>query len=108
MPTLNTSGTLTPDGTEQTLATVTSVGTFQLFIDLNGMANGDRVRIRTYYKVLTGGTERLLEGGENVYEHAQGHPIKRLLAEQSDISIKWTFQRDSGSFSSVPWKVLAV
>lgn len=44
-----------------TLATITTPGAYQLFIDAGNMAKGDEFRIRVYEKVEgTGGTKKIL------------------------------------------------
>lgn len=54
-------GTVTADGSEQTLSTQAASGVYQAVIDLNNLAGGatpDIVEIRVYLMTLTGGTSR--------------------------------------------------
>ena len=59
----STGGTITADGTEQTLVIFNEpLGTFAprvLFIDLDNMVFGDTIIIRIYYRLSDGGTLKL-------------------------------------------------
>ena len=59
----STGGTLTADGTEQTLVIVNEpLGLFSphvLFVDLDNMIAGDTIIIRIYYRLSDGGTLKL-------------------------------------------------
>jgi hypothetical protein len=56
MPTLNTEGTTTADGTEQTLATITDNKYLQFSINTSNMQSGDTLKVRWYKKVKSTGT----------------------------------------------------
>lgn len=104
--TLSDSGTVTTDGTEQTLSTRTGNASFVFEIDMNAMVNGDAIEIRFYIKTLTGGTEHL--NRYLVYYHAQGEPVKQFEPKASDISFKVTIKRVAGTDRAYPWKILSI
>lgn len=103
---VNTSGSLTADGTEQDLATVTSANVFALAVDVNSMAGGatpDIIELREYGKARTGDTERLLK----VYSLV-GTQVEKLFQTIPRISphhIRYTLKRVQGSGSTYPWAV---
>ncbi len=101
---LEANGTLTTDGTEQTVATLTSNSVKTWTIDLGALANGGEVVTRIYTKVLTGGTERLLWPAVP-FRHAQSAPIKMTLPIPSSVSVRVTLQRTAGPDLQIPWKV---
>ena len=53
MPSVEQSGSITADGTEQTLATVTSNRSLLLIVDPTQMGTGDRIVVRAKRKGLT-------------------------------------------------------
>lgn len=53
-------GTVTTDGTLQTLSTQTAKTRYQIFVDTTNNANGDTIEISVTAKVLTGGSEVLV------------------------------------------------
>jgi hypothetical protein len=103
---LETSGTLVTDGTEQTIATLTSNSVKTWIIDLGALVNGDEVVARIYTKALAGGTERLL-WPPVPWRHAQAAPVKMSLPIPSDVSVRFTLQRTAGTDRAIPWKVLS-
>lgn len=108
MPSLQASATQTAVlGTEHTLTTITTLGIYRLWVDAAALANGETLTIRQYYKLLTGGTERLLIP-PSVYVNAQSNPALFALPFESDISIRYTLQQDGGTGRSYPWKVMAL
>ena len=106
MPSLNASGTQTATlTTEHTLATITTpIGIYQLFVDAAALADGETLRLRVKYKVLTGGTERVLQ--EAIYVNAQADPIKVSLPIVSDISFVATLTQTGGTGRAFPWKIM--
>ena len=52
----NTGETLTSDGTEQTLATLTAAGTYQLLVDTDEMVGSDAITLRIKVKARSGNT----------------------------------------------------
>lgn len=107
MPTLQNSGTVTTDGTEQTLGSaITSNKVLVLGVDTGAMVNGDTIELRIYTKILSGGTERLAYYAS--YSHAQGEPNKYSIPVPADVSWKATIKRTAGSDRSYPWSQLSL
>lgn len=103
---LESSGTksTTGSGTEDTLATLTGTKVYQLFVDLNDMVDGDVLVVRAKYKVLNGGTSRILY--QAAYTHAQGEPIVCTVPIASDQEVVFSLIQSAGT-ASIPWKVLS-
>lgn len=102
---LEASGTVTTDGTEQTLATLTTNSVKTWVLDLGALQNGDEVVTRIYTITLAAGTERKLF--EVPWRHAQALPEKQSIPVPSDVSVRFTVQLTAGSNRSIPWKVLS-
>lgn len=109
-PTVAASGTVTSDGTEQTLATITTPGAYELHVDHGAMANTEVVRVRVKEAVLSGGTSRAVE-----YEQysATGSatpepPIRKIGPVALNNGGTFTLERTSGSARAHPWKILRV
>src|SRR5690348_4897584 len=98
------SGTITTDGTEQTLSTQTTIGVYTLALDLSAMVNGDIIEIKLKTKILSGGTSRIAY--HFYYAHAQGVPNVYSIAIPADIEIVATIKRLAGADHSYPWSLL--
>ena len=92
--------TATGSGTEDTLATVTTVGEYVLAVDTNAMVNGDLTRIKVYDRV-DGTNYRLAY--EAAYQHVQICTAK--LSPQIPITsgIKVSITQDAGTGRDYPW-----
>lgn len=106
MSTLITDGSVTTDGTEQTLVTDTSNKTYIFTIDTAAMALGDIIKIKIKTIVRSAGTERI--NYVYHYAHVQGAPIKQSVPVVANISYKVTIQRISGTDRAYPWSLLSV
>jgi len=104
--TLEASGTVTTDGTEQTLATLTSAKIFIFALDTAAMANGDEIELKIKTKCLTGGTSRIVYCVP--YINTQGSPAKFSVPVPSDIEFVATIKRIAGTNRAYPWKVLSI
>jgi hypothetical protein len=106
-PTVAASGTATSDGTEQTLATITTPGAYELIVDMGAMANTEVVLLRIKEPVLAGGTTRSTQYlSYTASGSAAPEPSARVLGPVSiDQSATFTLQRTSGSARAHPWKV---
>lgn len=104
--TVDSSGTVTADGTEQTLATSTSNATFQPKVDLSNMAIGDAVELRIYTKVLTGST--LHQCWKGTYANVQVNPVAIGPMLASDFSYKLTLKQTAGTDRNYDWSLLRV
>lgn len=106
--TLDSSGTQTNViGTEETLATSTSNGTFQFFVRLNNMAVGDVFELRMYTITLIGGTLEL------VWKATFGPalPVTTVVASPpmaSDQSVRVSVKQIAGTARATDWKLLRI
>jgi hypothetical protein len=106
MPTVNSQGDLTADGTEQTLWDVTTNKWFSGWIDLENMASGDTTVIKTYVKVRSTGVATLSLWSVDTYVDAQTNkPIVFVAPMPSDIEFKVTLTQSAGTNRVYPWKV---
>lgn len=108
MPTLESSGTCTADGTQQTLAALTTNKTFVLCVDMGAMVNGEEVELKIYTKCLTGGTSRIAYYA--YYTQVQGTPQKFSVPVPSDIEFKATLKQVLyvTAYKDFPWKILSL
>jgi len=101
--TVKSSGTVTTDGTEQTMLDTADLGAYVLSFDTANMVNGDRIRIKITRKILTGSTAHLVY--DCVFEHAQGQPIIYSPAIPCPFGAKFTIQREAGTDRTYDWSV---
>jgi len=87
-------GTLTADGTEQTVVEVTTIGTLEGYIDLANMQAGDSVTIREYIRLKSGGTYRLYDSA--TYTDAQTKPALHLVKLPTKYGIRVTLEQTAG------------
>jgi len=87
-------GTLTADGTEQTVVEVTTLGTLEGYIDLANMQAGDSVTIRLYVKLKSGGTYRLYDSA--TYTDAQSKPALHVVKLPTRYGIRVTLEQTAG------------
>lgn len=104
------SGTKLADGTEQLLTAVNVVGTFTLHVDTVNMGGGDKLQLRVYQTVLTGGTPRVAFEAE--FDDAQSGDdlIKISVPISNDLldtnSLKFTLKQTAGVNRNYDWKVI--
>lgn len=96
------SATLT---TEHTLATITTIGTYQLNVDTTNLVNGETLTLRAKTKTLSGGASGLAY--EAVYKHAQGDVQKFSVPIAILIEVVFTLRQDGGTGRAFPWNVVA-
>jgi len=89
-------GTLTADGTEQTVVEVITLGTLEGYIDLANMQAGDSVTIREYVKLKSGGTYRLYDSA--TYTDAQSKPALHIVKLPTRYGIKVTLEQTAGVY----------
>jgi hypothetical protein len=99
------SGNLTADGTEQTLASGTSAGTYQLHINLSNMASGDAVRLRIYSKANSLDTETVVY--DRTFANVQGEPLTVSPPHGAVADYKATLQQTAGTNRTYQWAVVA-
>jgi hypothetical protein len=105
MPTVNSQGDLTADGTEQTLIDDTTNKWFSGYIDLENMISGDTVIIKTYIKVRSTGVSTLTLWSVDTYINAQTNKQIVFCAPMpSDVEFKITLTQTVGTFRVFPWK----
>jgi len=91
-----TVGTLTADGTEQTVVEVSTLGTLEGYIDLSNMQAGDSVTIREYVKLKSDGAYRLYESA--TYTDAQSKPALHIVKLPTKYGIKVTLEQTAGTY----------
>jgi hypothetical protein len=101
-----TGGTVTTDGTEQTLTTQTTSQTYVLVVETVNMANGDEIELRIKTKCRSGGTSRL--AFEATYRDAQAEPNKYSIPIPANIEIVATIKRTAGTDRSYIWAILSL
>lgn len=99
-------GTLTADGTEQTLYTTGLPGIYQLAVDLSGMGVGDTTTVRVYRNM----SSLLLTQVLGPFVGVQSVPIVYTDVHSCTASDGLTFtlqQSTTGSYENYQWEVLA-
>lgn len=109
-----TGGTLTADGTEQTLfisdEPLGSAMGRRLYIDLDAMAGGDTTVIRVYYRLSDGGALQLLD--YNSYTGADGglsNGIKLIAVDLGPYrhGVRVTLEQTAGVNRAYPFEFFA-
>lgn len=91
-------------GTEHTLDTETTNGTFQLTVDMDPMVNGDVVEVRIYKTINS--VERLV--WSLGYNHLQGEVIKEFPPISSTVSCRFTIKQTAGTGRTFAWTLTAL
>ena len=89
-------GTITANGTEQTLFESSETGEFSGYVDLANMQAGDTTNIRVYFKIKSGGAYRKFDDVQ--YSDAQSKPAIHVPPLQSCYGFKVTLQQSAGSY----------
>jgi hypothetical protein len=106
MPTVNSQGDLTADGTEQTVWDVTNNKWFSGYVDLENMAASDIVTLKRYIKVRSTGVATLVLEWSETYNDAQtAKKIIYFAPEPSDVEYKVTLTQSAGTNRVFPWKL---
>ena len=90
--------------TEHTLATVSTDGTFVLYVDTANMVLIDELILRVKVKVTSGGTTRLMQVA--TYVHVQGQPIKASIPVASINECVFTLEQVAGTGRSYDWEII--
>lgn len=106
-------GTLTTDGTEQTLFTEEDAGVFFVRLDLNDLvadATPDIIEIREYISAQAASTQRLMEGSPMTYQAGLCPLIVELpqRAIPANASYAVTVRRVAGSDVDIPWSEIEI
>lgn len=93
-------------GTEHTLATITTAGSYVLMVDAAAMALGDELELYVKTKVRSVGTTR--QAFKASYTHAQSDPVKLSIPVASTNEIVFTLKQTAGTGRAFPWEVVAL
>jgi len=107
MASLIASGTTTTDGTEQTLRSETTTGTFVLILDRNAMLAGDIIEIRGKTIILSAGVLRTIWMQELRDAPPTDDNIYESMHILSNIQADWTIKRTAGTDRAYPFKIMA-
>ena len=103
--TVVTTGTLTADGTVQTIgAAQTAAGVYVLQVDLVNMAAADLVTLRTIVKVLTGSTAHVLYRA--VFSNMQPYPVVQTPPIAVPYEVTFTLQQTGAGYRNFDWAIL--
>lgn len=92
--------------TEHSLTTQTTVGFYQLSVNLTNMVNGDVVELRLKGKTLTGDTAETVYYA--IYAQDQGEsPIVLSPPLPVLFSIEATLKQTAGTARTFPWNLLS-
>ena len=101
------SGTITATvGTEHTLATNNTGGTFIFVVNTSNMSYGDEVILRIKTKTIATSTTTLAYSA--VYAHIQGEPVKYSPPVPSLDEITVTLEQTAGTGRSFEWNLLKI
>lgn len=95
-------GSITANGTEQTVIELSELVTIYGWIDLSSMSSGDTVIIRYYVRIEAGGALR--KYAEETFINAQANPMIRFPPVTARYGIKITLQQTSGTFKSFKYQ----
>lgn len=106
-------GTLTTDGTEQTLFTNESAGVFFVRLDLNDIQAGatpEMIEVREYISAINTGTQRMMEGSPMTYVGGLCPKIVELphRSIQANASYAVTIKSTGSVHPDIPWVELQV
>jgi len=103
-PTSPIEGTLTADGSEQTVVEATGTLEFKLdgYIDLSNMASGDTVVIREYIKIAPDGA--YVKYAEETYSDAQSLPLLHIVTKPARYGLKITLRQTAGTNRDYPYQ----
>ena len=106
MPTVDSSGTLTADGTEQTLGDLTGNKYYSAHINLVNMASGDTTVVKLYVKVLSTGSAGLYSS--QTYYDAQTNKLVFIPPQPSTQEWKLTLTQTAGTNRDYDWVIYKV
>lgn len=88
-----------------TIATKTDKVTAQVFLDLSALIAGDEFKLKFYDKVLSGGTQRLVE--QWTFAGAQARPNFVTPALMIGEGWDFTLTKVTGTDRSISWEIRA-
>jgi len=95
-------GTVTADGTEQTVLEAQGIMNLEGYVDLSEMTNGDTVTLRRYVKIQQDAEYKL--HGEETYVGIQAQPLIRFPPMAGYYGIKITLKQTSGTYKNFPYQ----
>lgn len=101
-----TEHSLPNDATYSSSSPITTDGVYQLFLDLNALAAGDKFELKVYEAISSAGTQRLVY--HCVFSDAQADP---LWASPSLILMhKWdmTLKKLAGTDRTIDWSIRVI
>lgn len=101
-------GTLTANGTEQTIGSEKTDGKIYIAqIDLSNMAFGDYVEFRVKVKAISGGSAITMY--KSVYSNAQPFPALQTPAIPAPYSVTFTLKQTLGSsYKQFPYSLVSL
>ena len=103
------SGTITADGTEQVLASLTGAKSFMFLVSAVNMANGDTLELRISERMLViGDPFEVAYFAQFTDAQLVTDILKVSVPTPSDVEIQFTLKQTAGTFRSFKWKVLSV
>lgn len=97
----HSSGTLTADGTEQTFFEEQNVGSFEGYLDLSNMADGDQVSIAEYFSFSDNPNYKKYHNDD--YSGPQANPVVYIIPKPGG-PLKITLQQTQGSYKTFDYK----
>lgn len=102
MPAAWVEGSITMDGTEQTLVEVTTARSVDGYLDLSPMQNGDEIVIRLYGKIKSDGEYRLYDDAK--IAGAQPKPLFYIHRRPTRYGWKITIQQTAGTYRTFDYQ----
>lgn len=84
----------------------TTDGVYQLWLDLNALANGDEYRVRVYERISSGGTTRIAM--EWTISHAQSEPMWVTPSLMLIHGWEFSLTKLAGTDRSISWSIRSV
>jgi hypothetical protein len=107
MPTVENTGTIVANGTEQTLATISLNRNLVAVVNLSNMAAGDTVIIKAKRKVLAGDANALGYIRQQ-FDGAQTDPVAISIPLPSPHQAVFTLQQTAGVNRSYPYSIESI
>jgi hypothetical protein len=98
-PSVLVQGTITADGTEQTVVEYTgNIAQISGYIDLSNMEDGDAVTVKLYVKIKPDGGYKLYHA--ETFNDKQEEPALYILPKVTGTAYKVTLQQTKGTYKS--------
>lgn len=98
-------GTVTADGTEQTVKDYSGTGKLHVYIDLTNMVAGNSVTIRQFIKIKAAGA--YVKYAEETYTDVQTLPLLHITMKPGKYGVKVTLQQAAVVWKTYDWETLA-